>query len=241
MAGMPRAIGDVGVGGRGVERDGQTQRSKHGTGRLHDVRRVGCPSGRSVTHQREIQRHLRRVPPPCRSRHSRRPRPPAGGAHRVRPARAASSDRRSTSIHASNGIEFTDVPPPTRPTLNVVFGVVGTSKAAMAAMARPMRVHRVRHPERPVAVTAWSLERRPIALAADPAVGDLEARPVDRHEPVDALQPLFAEQVLDAAQVPEPLFSDRADERDAPRRRRPVPPAARARRRAARQVHGSHR
>ena len=28
----------------------------------------------------------------------------------------------STSIHHSNGIEFTDVPPPTTPTLNVVFG-----------------------------------------------------------------------------------------------------------------------
>src|SRR5690349_15392642 len=39
---------------------------------------------------------------------------------------AGSDDRMSTSIQPSNGIEFTDVPPPTRPTLNVVFGCLGT-------------------------------------------------------------------------------------------------------------------
>ena len=43
----------------------------------------------------------------------------------------------STSIHASKGIEFTDVPPPMRPTLNVVLGTSGTWKSAIWAMARP--------------------------------------------------------------------------------------------------------
>jgi hypothetical protein len=32
----------------------------------------------------------------------------------------------STSIHPSNGMELTDVPPPTRPMLNVVFGCFAT-------------------------------------------------------------------------------------------------------------------
>ena len=39
---------------------------------------------------------------------------------------------------ASDGIAFTDVPPPTRPTLNVVLGVVGTSIASILAIARPI-------------------------------------------------------------------------------------------------------
>ncbi|MGC4082755.1 MAG: hypothetical protein QM736_11740 [Vicinamibacterales bacterium] len=50
---------------------------------------------------------------------------------------AASDDRMSTSIHASAGIAFTDVPPPMRPTLKVVRGVAGTLKSASFAMARP--------------------------------------------------------------------------------------------------------
>ena len=50
---------------------------------------------------------------------------------------AASAERMSTSIHASNGIEFTDVPPPMRPTLKVVFGSFGTWKSPIAAIARP--------------------------------------------------------------------------------------------------------
>ena len=43
---------------------------------------------------------------------------------------ALSADRRSTSNHASNGIALTDVPPPIRPTLNVVRGDVGTVRSA---------------------------------------------------------------------------------------------------------------
>ena len=44
----------------------------------------------------------------------------------------------STSIQPSNGIELTDVPPPTRPTLNVVFGERGTCISLIFAIARPM-------------------------------------------------------------------------------------------------------
>ena len=44
----------------------------------------------------------------------------------------------STSIQPSNGIEFTDVPPPTRPTLNVVFGCFGTWISLIFAIARPI-------------------------------------------------------------------------------------------------------
>ena len=44
----------------------------------------------------------------------------------------------STSIQPSNGMELTDVPPPTRPTLKVVFGVVGTWISSIFAIARPI-------------------------------------------------------------------------------------------------------
>ncbi len=49
-----------------------------------------------------------------------------------------SAERISTSIQPSKGMAFTDVPPPTRPTLKVVLGVVGTSKASIFAIARPI-------------------------------------------------------------------------------------------------------
>ncbi len=50
---------------------------------------------------------------------------------------AGSGERISTSIQASNGMELTEVPPPIRPTLKVVLGVVGTSKSEILATARP--------------------------------------------------------------------------------------------------------
>ena len=67
---------------------------------------------------------------------------------------ALSADRRSTSNHASNGIALTDVPPPIRPTLNVVRGDVGTVRSDTAATARPERVDRVGGAEGAVAVPA---------------------------------------------------------------------------------------
>src|ERR1039458_6372637 len=44
----------------------------------------------------------------------------------------------STSIQHSNGMALTEVPPPTRPTLNVVLGLLGTWKLSTLAMARPI-------------------------------------------------------------------------------------------------------
>ena len=51
---------------------------------------------------------------------------------------AGSDDRMSSSIHPSNGIELTDVPPPMRPTLNVVRGCFGTCSSWIFAIARPI-------------------------------------------------------------------------------------------------------
>ena len=51
---------------------------------------------------------------------------------------ALSAERISTSIQASKGMALTEVPPPTRPTLKVVLGLVGTSKSSIFAMARPI-------------------------------------------------------------------------------------------------------
>ena len=51
---------------------------------------------------------------------------------------ARDSDRMSTSIQCSTGMELTEVPPPTTPTLNVVFGVDGTFRRPNFCMALPM-------------------------------------------------------------------------------------------------------
>jgi len=48
---------------------------------------------------------------------------------------AHDSDRMSTSMLTSEGIEFTDVPPVTTPTLNVVFGDAGTWRSEKRAIA----------------------------------------------------------------------------------------------------------
>src|ERR1022692_3134911 len=53
---------------------------------------------------------------------------------------AGSAERMSTSIQASKGMALTEVPPPTRPTLNVVLGWRGTSRASILAMAVPAGV-----------------------------------------------------------------------------------------------------
>jgi len=44
----------------------------------------------------------------------------------------------STSIDISVGMEFTDVPPCTTPTLNVVFGFAGTVMRENFAIASPI-------------------------------------------------------------------------------------------------------
>ena len=70
------------------------------------------------------------------------PSSPACSAARSRSSSVASSVadslRISTSILTEIGIEFTLVPPSTRPILNVVFGDFGTSISAIRAIARPI-------------------------------------------------------------------------------------------------------
>ena len=89
---------------------------------------------------------------------------------------AGSADRRSTSIQRPTAIAFTDVPPPTRPTLNVVFGSRGTWRSAICAIGAAERVHGIRDTEGAVAVPARSLERDPVAQAADADVRNTRAR-----------------------------------------------------------------
>jgi hypothetical protein len=48
------------------------------------------------------------------------------------------SDRMSTSMNISVGMELTEVPPPTTPTLNVVRGDAGTCSRESFVMALPM-------------------------------------------------------------------------------------------------------
>ena len=104
---------------------------------------------------------------------------------RPRLQRATSAERMSTSIHASNGIAFTEVPPPTRPTLNVVFGSRGTWKSPILRYRPAHCMNRIRHAERPVAVTAGSLECHPVAKAAHAHIGDAQARAIHRNELID--------------------------------------------------------
>jgi len=66
---------------------------------------------------------------------------PAATARRIRASRESSAawltERRSRSIEAPLAMAFTEVPPSIRPTLKVVFGVLGTGICAMPAIARP--------------------------------------------------------------------------------------------------------
>ena len=124
----------------------------------------------------------------------------------------------SISNHASNGIAFTDVPPPMRPTLNVVFGFSGTSNCEIVATARPSACIGFDNAERAVAVPARPLERDAIAQAADRDVRDAEAGAVDRDEAIDLPLHAFVEEILHAAQIAEAFFADRADKRDRARR-----------------------
>ena len=75
-------------------------------------------------------------------------------------------------------------------------------------------MQRIGHAEGAIAVPARPLEGRAVPLAADPAVGDLQAAAVDRHEPIDRRHALRPEEVLDAPQVAEPLLPHRPDKRD---------------------------
>ena len=60
----------------------------------------------------------------------------------------------STSMLTSTGIELTDVPPPTTPTLNVVFGSTGTVEPRELRDRVAHRERRTHQAERAVAVAA---------------------------------------------------------------------------------------
>ena len=83
----------------------------------------------------------------------------------------------------------------------------------------PHRAHRVREAEGAEAVTAGSLERDPVAVAADGDVGHVNAGAVDRHERIDLSLHRVVEQRLDAAQIAEPLLADVRHEGNRSRRR----------------------
>ena len=129
-------------------------------------------------------------------------------------ARRVSPERRSTSIQASLAIALIDVPPPMRPTLNVVRGELGTWKSAMRAIALPSAWIGIHRAERSEAVAAGPFERDAESRAADGDVRDAEPFAVDRDEPIDPVLQRLVEEALHAAQVAEPFFADRADERD---------------------------
>ena len=57
---------------------------------------------------------------------------------------AADVERRSISSQAESGIEFTDSPPPMRPTESVVRGDAGSGSAASLRRGAGRGVHRVR-------------------------------------------------------------------------------------------------
>ena len=59
------------------------------------------------------------------------------------------SERMSTSMNMSVGIEFTEVPPPTTPTLNVVRGRLGTWSFDKRAIASPMAKAGLTRPNAP--------------------------------------------------------------------------------------------
>ena len=86
-------------------------------------------------------------------------------------------------------------------------------------------IHRA---ERAEAVPAGTLERDAEARASDRDVRDAEPVAVDRHEPIDPVLQRFVEQPLDAAQIAETFFADRANERDRAWRRHAALFSARA-------------
>ncbi|MNT88648.1 hypothetical protein D3C72_2292380 [compost metagenome] len=56
----------------------------------------------------------------------------------VSSSEAMSSERMSMAMRASGAMVFTEVPPPTVPTVKVVLGKLGVRTSAILAMARPM-------------------------------------------------------------------------------------------------------
>ena len=184
----------------------------------NDGRILVRPASRPIADQLLVDRDAGR----CRSSacFQRRPprRPPCESGHRRPRSAAGSADLMSTSIQASNAMAFTDVPPPTRPTLNVVFGFGRDLEVGHSGNRASQCVNRVGNAERAVAVAARPLERHPVPMASDGDVRNPEAGPVHGDEPVNLTFQRLVEQGLHAAQVAEPFLPHRADKRNRARR-----------------------
>ncbi len=125
------------------------------------------------------------------------------------------SERMSTSIQASKGMEFTEVPPPIRPTLKLVRGPdrvresATTVKNSMAlpraweGFTRPKAPHEC--PPGPRNVTRYRVDPKPmLTMEAIPAPSTSMNASI--------LGPAFSEEVFDPPEVSEALFSDTSQE-----------------------------
>ena len=79
------------------------------------------------------------------------------------------------------------MPPPIRPTLNVVLRLLRHLHFLDLRDGAAHRAHRVGQAERAEAVAARPLERDAIAMAADGDVGHVDAGAVDRDEAIDLI------------------------------------------------------
>ena len=105
-----------------------------------------------------------------------------------------------------------DVPPPRRPTLNVVRGDPGTWKSAMRANARPRAWIGLTTPNDPKLWPPGPLKvtrKRALPMAM---CDTLKPLTVDRHEAIDPALQRLVEEALDAAQIAKAFFADRSDE-----------------------------
>jgi hypothetical protein len=122
-------------------------------------------------------------------------------------------ERMSIAMRASPAIVFTDVPPPTVPTVNVVFGSDGVVISPIFAIRAAHRVDRARCAERLEAVPARAGEAYFVAVARGADRRDAVPRAgLEADHAVDARHVL--EHDLHAAQVAEALLADVGDEHE---------------------------
>ena len=115
-------------------------------------------------------------------------------------------------------MELTDVPPPTRPTLNVVFGLVGYFEIGDFGDGAAHGLNGVGYPEGAVTVSTGAFESHAIAHAADTDIDDAQAVSIHGNELVDLARHAFGEKSLHAAKISQAFFTDIRDEGDGARR-----------------------
>ena len=123
-----------------------------------------------------------------------------------------SLERMSICIFASAAMVLTDVPPPTVPTVNVVFGSVGVRMSAIFAIARPMPWIAL-GAEGLEAVAARAVERHLVAVAAG-AEQVIDAIGAGSRPTMPSMPGSVLEDALHAAQVAELFLADVADEQE---------------------------